>query len=464
MNEAMDLRAARLAIVDLETTGTRPAVDRVTEIGVVEVERFEVVSEWSTLVNPGVGLPSEIQALTGITHEMLAQAPRFGELAPELHERLAGRIFVAHNARFDYGFLRREFDRAGIRFHARALCGVKLARRLYPRERGHDLDSLIARHGIACEARHRALPDAQALWQFLQLAAEEHGGEVLAVAARQVAKEPAMPPQLDRSAIDAVPEAPGVYTLYGESGPPLYIGKSRTMRSRVLQHFYSSATWLQAVRRIEWQRTVGELGALLTEARLVKQLAPLYNRQLRRPEALCGLAFDGKRLRLAAAAEIGADRLPFLYGVFRTRAAARAALRTLADEHALCLQTLGFDLKRRGHCLRHQLGRCAGVCAGKESIHAHHARLAAALATLRTPPWPYAGPVAIVESDPARDATEVHAVDRWCYLGAARCEPEVAELLEERPRFDYDHYRILARYLGKGAARVLPLARCTASS
>ena len=464
MNEAMDLRAARLAIVDLETTGTRPAADRVTEIGVVEVERFEVVSEWSTLVNPGVGLPSEIQALTGITHEMLAQAPRFAELAPELHERLAGRIFVAHNARFDYGFLRREFDRAGIRFHARALCGVKLARRLYPRERGHDLDSLIARHGIACEARHRALPDAQALWQFLQLAAEEHGDEVLTVAARQVAKEPALPPQLDRGAIDAVPEAPGVYILYGESGPPLYIGKSRTMRSRVLQHFYTSATWLPAVRRIEWQRTVGELGALLTEARLVKQLAPLYNRQLRRPEALCGLAFDGKRLRLAAAAEIGADTLPFLYGVFRTRAAARAALRTLADQHALCLQTLGFDLKRRGHCLRHQLGRCAGVCAGKESIHAHHARLAAALATLRTAPWPYAGPVAIVESDPARDATEVHAVDRWCYLGAARCEPEVAELLEERPRFDYDHYRILARYLGKGAARVLPLARCTASS
>ncbi|HYY62549.1 MAG TPA: 3'-5' exonuclease, partial [Burkholderiales bacterium] len=179
----MDLRAAPLAIVDLETTGTRPAADRVTEIGVLEVERFEVVSEWSTLINPGVALPSEIQALTGITHQMLAQAPRFAELAPELHQRLAGRVFIAHNARFDYTFLRREFDRAGIKFHARAVCGVKLARRLYPRERGHDLDSLIARHGIACEARHRALPDAQALWQFLQQAAQEHGDEVLAVAA-----------------------------------------------------------------------------------------------------------------------------------------------------------------------------------------------------------------------------------------------------------------------------------------
>src|SRR6267378_3079311 len=444
----MDLLQAPLAIVDLETTGTRPAADRVTEIGVLEIERFEVVSQWSTLVNPGVPLPSEIQALTGISRQMLADAPRFADLAQDLHERLAGRVFVAHNARFDYGFLRREFDRAGIKFHARAVCSVKLARRLYPRERGHDLDSLIARHGIACRERHRALGDADAVWQFLRIAAQEHGAEVLTVAARQVAKQPALPPQLDPAVIDAVPEAPGVYLLYGESGPPLYIGKSRSMRSRVLQHFYSAAAWLQGVRRIDWRRTVGELGALLTEARLVKQLAPLHNRQLRRPEALCGFVFDGKRLRLAAAAEIGADTLPFLYGVFRTRTAARAALRALADEHRLCLQTLGFDLKRRGNCLRHQLGRCAGVCASRESIHAHHARLAVALATLRTPRWPYAGPVAIVESDPARDATEVHAVDRWCYLGAARCAPEVAGLLEERPRFDYDQYRILARYLG----------------
>ncbi|HET7363176.1 MAG TPA: 3'-5' exonuclease, partial [Burkholderiales bacterium] len=103
--QTMDLRAAPLAIVDLETTGTRPAADRVTEIGVLEIERFEVVSEWSTLVNPGVAVPAEIQALTGITREMLAQAPRFAELAAELHERLAGRVFIAHNARFDYTFL-----------------------------------------------------------------------------------------------------------------------------------------------------------------------------------------------------------------------------------------------------------------------------------------------------------------------------------------------------------------------
>jgi DNA polymerase-3 subunit epsilon len=460
----MNLVEAPLAIVDLETTGTRPATDRITEIGVLEIDRFQVASEWSTLVNPGVTLPSEIQALTGITHQMLAEAPTFAQLAGELHERLAGRVFIAHNARFDYGFLRREFERAGLPFQPRTVCSVKLSKRLYPRERGHDLDSVIARHGIRCGARHRALPDADAVWQFLRVAADEHGEEVLSTAARQIAKAPALPAALDRAQVAAIPEAPGVYLLYGESGPPLYIGKSRSMRTRVLQHFYSSATWLQEVRRIEWQRTVGELGALLTESRLVKELGPTYNRALRRPESICGFVFDGKRLRLALADEIDADTLPFVYGLYRSRRAALVALRALADDHGLCLQTLGFDTKRRGACFRHQIGRCAGVCASRESIHAHHGRLATALATLKTPDWPYAGPVGIIEEDAARDATEVHAVDRWCYLGAARCEPDMADLLDERPRFDYDHYRILARYLGKPGTRVVPLASCTASS
>jgi DNA polymerase-3 subunit epsilon len=460
----MDLLEAPLAIVDLETTGTRPAADRITEIGVLEIDRFQVRSEWSTLVNPGISIPSEIQALTGITHDMLASAPRFADLADELHERLAGRVFIAHNARFDYGFLRREFDRAGLKYQPRTVCSVKLSRRLYPGERGHDLDSLIARHGIACQARHRALGDADALWQFLRIAARDHGDEVLSVAARQVAKQPALPAQLDRSQIDAVPEAPGVYLFYGERGAPLYIGKSRSMRSRILQHFYSSAAWLQEVRRIECRRSVGELGALLTEARLVKELSPTYNRQLRRPEATCGFVFDGKHLRLATADEIDADTLSFVYGVFRSRRAALQALRTLADEHGLCLQTLGFDAKHRGACFRHQIGRCAGVCTSREGIHAHHARVATALATLKTPAWPYAGAVGIVEEDRTRDATEVHAVDRWCYLGAARCEPEMADLLDERPRFDFDHYRILSRHLAKPGVRVVPIAQCTASS
>ena len=450
---------APLAIVDVETTGSDPASDRVTEIAILQADGATLTAQWSTLVDPGTAIPGAIQALTGISQSMVDCAPRFADIAGEVFERLAGRVFVAHNVRFDYGFLRREFERAGLKYLAKTLCTVRLSRRLYPGAAGHDLDSLIARHGLECQTRHRALPDAAVLWQFLRAAAAEHGEEVLAVAARQIARQPSLPPHLDRAAIDEIPEAPGVYLLYDETQTPLYIGKSRAMRSRVLQHFITTASWTPRVRRIEWQRTAGELGALLREAELVKALDPVYNRQLRRPERLCGFAFDGKRLRLAGAHEIDADTLPFVYGVWRSRRAAVQALRAAADEHRLCLQTLGFDLKKQGHCLRYQLGRCAGVCAGEESIHVHHARVATALAALKSVEWPHRGPLGVVEADDSRDATEVHVLDRWCYLGTATSDAEVAELLEaRRPRFDYDNYRILSRHLGKRGVRVVELA------
>src|SRR3954470_7373746 len=178
---------APLAIVDLETTGGSPGWDRITEIAVIEIDGFEVTAEWSTLVNPETTIPAAIQVLTGITNDMVAGAPRFAALAEELFERLGGRVFVAHNARFDYGFLRHEFERTGRKFLAKTLCTVRLSRRLYPEHRGHNLDSLIERHGIECPARHSALGDAQAAWQFRRVAAAENGAEVLAVAARQIA-------------------------------------------------------------------------------------------------------------------------------------------------------------------------------------------------------------------------------------------------------------------------------------
>jgi DNA polymerase-3 subunit epsilon len=394
-----------LAIVDVETTGSDPARDRITEIAVLEASGFALTAQWSTLVNPGGTIPGSIQALTGITQEMVESAPRFADIAGELYERLAGRVFVAHNARFDYGFLRREFDRAGLKYLARTLCTVRLSRRLYPGEHGHDLDSLIERHGLERAARHRAAPDAAALWQFLCVAAADHGEEVLEVAARQVSREPTLPPHLERGAVDAIPDTPGVYLLYDEGSAPLYIGKSRAMRSRVLQHFIAGSSWTPRVRRIEWQRTAGELGALLREAALVKELDPVYNRQLRRPGQLCGFAFDGRRLRLARGEEIDAETLPFVYGLWRSRAAAMAALRAAADEHQLCLQVLGFESgPLRSPCFRNQVGRCAGVCAGKEDIHLHHARVATALAGLKSAAWPHRGPLGVVEHDRGRDA------------------------------------------------------------
>ena len=140
--------APEVAFVDLETTGTTPTGDRVTEIGIVRISGGELVDEWSSLVDPGCPIPEDIQVLTGITHAMVRGAPGFGELAREVRERLEGRLFVAHNARFDYGFLKNEFRRVGISFTADVLCTVRLSRRLYPEASSHGLDAVVERHGL----------------------------------------------------------------------------------------------------------------------------------------------------------------------------------------------------------------------------------------------------------------------------------------------------------------------------
>src|SRR5690242_3798557 len=147
----MNLFAPSLAFVDLETTGTAAARDSITEVGIVRVTGdpaggAPAVSEWSTLVNPGVPIPPAIQALTGITDAMVRNAPVFDSIANEVAARTADALFVAHNARFDYGFLKHAFARLGRTFTARVLCTVKLSRRIFPDAERHNLDSVIERH------------------------------------------------------------------------------------------------------------------------------------------------------------------------------------------------------------------------------------------------------------------------------------------------------------------------------
>src|SRR6266568_6798865 len=160
--------APAVAFVDLETTGTAAAEDRITEVGIVRVDGGARVSEWSTLVDPECSIPPEIQGLTGITNAMVARAPTFRQIADEITGRIAGCVFVAHNARFDYGFLKHEFGRLGRAFSAKVLCTVKLSRRLYADAGRHNLDSLIERHQLPVGNRHRALGDARVLWEFVQ--------------------------------------------------------------------------------------------------------------------------------------------------------------------------------------------------------------------------------------------------------------------------------------------------------
>lgn len=158
----------KVVFLDLETTGASAGQDRITEVGLIEVDDGYFVREWSTLVNPGIPIPPLIQSLTGINDAMVAGAPYFEDIAQELHDAIDGRMLIAHNARFDYGFLEQEFKRIDQDFSAPVLCTVRLSRKLFPQHARHNLDTLISRHDIECDARHRALGDARVLWQLAQ--------------------------------------------------------------------------------------------------------------------------------------------------------------------------------------------------------------------------------------------------------------------------------------------------------
>ena len=461
-----------LVFVDLETTGANPVVDRITEIGIVELVDGEA-RQWSTLVNPEADIPVFIQQLTGITPEMVADAPTFADLAEDVLARLSGRVFVAHNARFDYGFLKNAFQRLGRDFRAQVLCTVKYSRRLYPAFHKHGLDMLVERHGLLVEGvRHRALSDADLLRQFWQLTEREIPLETREAAVAHVMKTPALPPNLDPAYLEDLPEGPGVYLFYGDNELPLYIGKSTGIRARVLAHFASDhrvakeMSLAQQVRRIECRATAGELGALLLEARLVKEMQPLHNRLLRRASELCAWqveAVEGTgdfRPKLVYAEQLEMGRQENLFGLFPTARQAKASLRQIASAHNLCLAMLGLEKPAKGGaCFAYQVKTCRGACIGKEPAAFHGARLLAALAKMRLSSWPWPGALGLVET--VGEKVDIHVVDNWRWLGTARSEEDLRALLDEgrRPAFDQDIYKILAKALKLGKLKVLPLAQ-----
>lgn len=272
-------------MLDLETTGGSAVHDRITEIAAVRVEHGMEVARWSTLVNPGMPIPSFIQSLTGISDAMVQDAPTFAQVAPRLLALLDGAVFVAHNVGFDHGFVLHELARLEQPLKVKTLCTVRLSRKLYPQHKGHGLDAIMQRHGLHTQARHRAMGDVEVVLQWLQQAQADLGAEVVQREAAALLRGGTSAPAQLETPVDDIPDTPGVYLFYGEGPTPLYIGKSVNMRTRVLAHFQSAekvareARIAQEIRRVEWRETAGELGALLLQTRLVKELKPLHNRK-----------------------------------------------------------------------------------------------------------------------------------------------------------------------------------------
>lgn len=262
-----------------------------------------------------------------------------------------------------------------------------------------------------------------------------------------------------RESISDLPSTPGVYIFHGESGDlPLYIGKSVNIRSRVMSHLRTAdeARMLKQTEKITCIRTTGEIGALLLEARLIKEQQPLFNQKLRRSRQICSLRIDGDKPEVVYSNQIDFSNTPDLYGLYASRHSALEALKNIADEQRLCLSVLGLEkLSGDRPCFRAMLNRCAGACHGKETHAAHRARLLDSLSHSQVICWPYSGAIGLIET--LDDETQIHVVRNWFYLGSVATVEQARTLHLTAPGFDSDGYKILCKPIMNGSAQIIEL-------
>lgn len=452
------MRTSLFAIVDIETTGMRSERDRIIEIGIILMEGDSIVRTYSTLINPECPVSPGATLINGITNEKLAMAPTFDEVALQIDEMLRGAVFVAHNVRFDYQFVKKEFQRLGMEFRLPYLCSVELSRFFYPKAQRHNLDALIKRHNFDCESRHRAYDDAHVVFQFLQAVKKEFGAKVFWKTLEEKTVGGGRNAPYENS-LRELPDSPGVYYLYGDSNDLLYIGKSKNVRTRVRSHFSPSAGehhLREGTVRIASRSTPGELSALLLESHAIKNESPVFNRKLRKPKKMV-VAFEQLTQEGYRTVELRTEsELPNgenIAAIFRTMTAARQNLREIAKEHFLCQKLLGLE-KTAGTCFGSQIGLCKKACAGAESVEAYNARFVRAFKKRQIKTWPFSGAVRIEERDhPAGDGA-VFIIKEWRILKSYVYDAAgIREFLPALPFFDYDTYKILVRYILNPANR-----------
>ena len=461
-----------LTFVDVETTGASLRNSRIIEIGIIRVENDQVVDTFHSLLDPETHIPPEILEFTGITQDEIKNAPTFSQIKDTVMELFNDSVFVAHNVKFDYSFIKKEFVMLEEQFNAKTMCTVNLSRSLFPFYRKHNLDALIERHGISCVRRHRAIDDAKVLVEFYQKMLDEIPSEVLIRAFDKVMKNANIPTKIKSRVIEGLPDTPGIYVFYGKNGVPLYVGKSVNIKSRVKSHFAGSNITSkdfklsQQIEDISFMKTAGELGALLKEAELVKELQPVYNSRLRNYQSLV-LLKNVKNEEGYETVEIFETDNPTYnevinsLGIFKSRSQAKKSLEEVRDKHDLCTKLLGLE-STKGSCFLHKLEKCKGACVGKENPMKYNMRFYMAFSGTKLTQWPFKGPVVISEVDELNGKVERFLVNNWRVL---KTVDEAVEELDDREEngmkagiiadmqedfmFDLDNYKIIKNFFRK---------------
>ena len=368
------------AIIDVETTGGSPVSEKLTEIAVFLHDGERIVDEFTTLINPEKKIPYHITSLTGITNAMVADAPKFYEVARKVVELTENSIFVAHNVSFDYEFIRNEFKRLGFNYTREKLCTVQLSRRLIPGLPSYSLGRICNYLDIQIQGRHRAAGDAYATVKLFEHLLElSRSGKEQYPDLSGIDKK-LLHPNLDPESIHSLPDEAGTYYFFNDKEELIYIGKSKNIHSRVLSHFRNfssrkSIEMLNNIAGVDYELTGSELIALLKESHEIKKERPVYNRAQRRSVSMYGLYhyLDNQGYqRLIIEKNDRRQDIPLI--TFSGLKAGKRYLNEVIGEFELC-QKLGGVYPAGGSCFSYEIGSCRGACIGKEAPVSYNQRV-----------------------------------------------------------------------------------------
>lgn len=283
------------AIVDIETTGGYAEAAGITEVAILIFDGKRITDRFTSLIQPEQPIPLHIQALTGISNEMVQNAPSFSQVASQVFGYLENRVFVAHNVHFDYSFLQAALKRAGHDWKASRLCTVRLSRRAFPNLPSYSLGKLCASLGIPLYDRHRAEGDASATAILFERIYNLDSEGMIQQMVKHHAKEQRLPTHIPSELWNNLPHTTGIYQFWDRQGKVIYVGKANNIRNRVIGHFTGNNTgqrrqqFINEIADITFEETGSELGALLKECHLIKSHWPKHNRALKKFEPKYGL-------------------------------------------------------------------------------------------------------------------------------------------------------------------------------
>ena len=446
------------AIIDIETTGGSAKRDKIIEIAIVIFDGEKIIDSFESLVNPQRSIPAYITAITGITDYMVKDAPFFYEIAKKIVQITENCIFVAHNSRFDYGFITEEFKNLGYTYTRKQLDTVKLFRKFFPGLQSYALGNLIKVFDIQTEYRHRAMADVMATLQLLQMGLRNKSStEILSKYFDIDIKETKLPPNISYMDIKTLPEATGVYYFFDVYDNYVYIGKALNIRKRIKQHFQSvnskSDKFFNSVRKIKWQITGSELVALLKEAEEIKKYKPHVNKALRKLDFPYNIYLykdnAGYMNFKISKSYHGQDKID---KAFHNRRSAKAFLSRLISTHQLCKKKSDLE-SGTGTCFAYSLHYCYGACAGEESPDEYNDRVREALGLLKDLP---ASTFVIKEYGKDQDEVALVFVEDGEYAGYIFVQKneleklDLEEIKQERikPQYkDEDFISIIKNYL-----------------